>query len=65
MVQYTPPYNRPRMLRALKGYGQRGGIIAPRRPFFSLGFKRRRRVNPKIPKWYKRQLLERKRRRSR
>ena len=30
--QWSPPYNRPKMLRALKRYGQRGGgVISVRR----------------------------------
>lgn len=65
--QWSPPYNRPKILRALKRYGQRGGGVIS---------VRRRRVGgtitglkgeyiPHIPNWYKRQLAARRRRRTR
>ena len=63
--QWSPPYNRPKILRALKRYGQRGGGVTS---------VRRRRVGgtitglrgenvPHIPDWYIKRLAQRRRRR--
>ena len=65
--QWSPPYNRPKILRALKRYGQRGGGVIS---------VRRRRVGgtitglkgedyPLIPNWYIRRLAARRRRKTR
>ena len=65
--QWSPPYNRPKILRALKRYGQRGGsVISVRRRRMGgtiTGLKGE--YTPHIPGWYKRRLLARRRRRTR
>lgn len=64
--QWSPPYNRPKLLRALKRYGQRGGAISiRRRRVGGTIFGPRGEYTPRIPDWYKRRLLTRRRRRSR
>ena len=64
--QWSPPYNRPKMLRALKRYGQRGGAISiRRRRMGGTIFGPRGEYNPLIPGGYKRRLATRRRRRTR
>lgn len=64
--QWSPPYNRPKLLRALKRYGQRGGAISiRRRRVGGTIFGPRGEYTPRIPDWYKRRLVTRRRRRSR
>ena len=77
--QWSPPYNRPKILHALKRYGQRGGgVISVRRrriggtifgpkgeynPLDLTGFNPHRSYNPFRP--YKRRLAPKRRRRTR
>lgn len=64
--QWSPPYNRPKLLRALKRYGQRGGAISiRRRRVGGTIFGPRGEYTPRIPDWYKRRLVTLRRRRSR
>lgn len=65
--QWSPPYNRPKILRALKRYGQRGGgvISVRRRRVGGTIFGPRGEFNPIVPNWYKRRLAPRRRRRTR
>lgn len=64
--QWSPPYNRPKLLRALKRYGQRGGATSiRRRRVGGTIFGPRGEYTPRIPDWYKRRLVTRRRRRSR
>lgn len=64
--QWSPPYNRPKILRALKRYGQRGGsvISVRRRRMGGTIFGLKGEYDP-LPDWYKRRLLARRRRRTR
>lgn len=77
--QWSPPYNRPKILHALKRYGQRGGgVISVRRrriggtitglkgeynPLSLTGYNPHRSYNPFRP--YKRRLAPKRRRRTR
>lgn len=65
--QWSPPYNRPKILRALKRYGQRGGgvISVRRRRVGGTIFGPKGEYNPLKPYWYKRVLAARRRRRTR
>lgn len=65
--QWSPPYNRPKILRALKRYGQRGGgvISVRRRRVGGTIFGPKGEYTPHIPNWYKRKLAARRRRRTR
>lgn len=65
--QWSPPYNRPKILRALKRYGQRGGsvISVRRRRVGGTIFGLKGENYPHIPGWYKRRLAARRRRRTR
>ena len=64
--QWSPPYNRPKILRALKRYGQRGGAISVRRRRVGGTITGLKGENyPHIPDWYKRSLATRRRRRRR
>lgn len=66
--QWSPPYNRPTMLRALKRYGQRGGgvISVRRKRIGGTIFGTRGEYNPLRPnKWYKRRFAPQRRRRTR
>lgn len=64
--QWSPPYNRPKLLCALKRYGQRGGAISiRRRRVGGTIFGPRGEYTSRIPDWYKRRLVTRRRRRSR
>ena len=61
--QWSPPYNRPQYLPALKRYGQRGGTITiRRRRTGGTIFGPRGENYPRIPPWYKRRLAARRRR---
>ena len=63
--QWSPPYNRPKILRALKRYGQRGGgvISIRRRRVGGTIFGPKGEYNPLMPDWYIRRLAARRRRR--
>ena len=63
--QWSPPYNRPKILRALKRYGQRGGgvISVRRRRVGGTIFGPKGEYNPLMPDWYIRRLAARRRRR--
>lgn len=65
--QWSPPYNRPKILRALKRYGQRGGGVTSvrRRRVGGTIFGPRGENYPHIPDWYIRRLAQRRRRRTR
>ena len=65
--QWSPPYNRPKILRALKRYGQRGGnvISVRRRRVGGTIFGPKEENYPHIPDWYIRRLAARRRRRTR
>ena len=63
--QWSPPYNRPKILHALKRYGQRGGgvISVRRRRIGGTIFGPKGEYNPFRP--YKRRLAPKRRRRTR
>lgn len=69
--QWSPPYNRPKILRALKRYGQRGGgvISVRRRRIGGTIFGPRGEFNPLRPynptRPYKRRLAPKRRRTTR
>ena len=65
--QWSPPYNRPKILRALKRYGQRGGgvISVRRRRVGGTIFGPKGEYNPLMPDRYIRRLAARRRRRTR
>ena len=64
--QWSPPYNRLKLLRALKRYGQRGRAVSIRRRRVSgTIFGPRGEYTPHILGWYKRRLITRRRRKSR
>ena len=65
--QWSPPYNRPKILRALKRYGQRGGsvISVRRKRVGGTIFGPKGEYTPHIPNWYKRRLAACRRRRTR